>query len=157
MADRYIYQVAVEALFLRAMEGRLDAGVKARLRDAGISLDEPLLSVYPADVFHRGVAIAAEAVYAGIPAADAHHRLGRDHIDAFVKSYPGKMMAALARQIEPRMIRLHRDLHPAREQLHRVARRVIGRTRSEVWMNDVGRRARAGTAASSSAGSRSRT
>ena len=158
MADRYIYQVAVEALFLRAMEGRLDAGVKARLRDAGISLDEPLLSVYPADVFHRGVAIAAEAVYAGIPADDAHHRLGRDHIDAFVKSYPGKMMAALARQIEPRMIldytatfiRLGNNFTESRA-------RVIGRTRSEVWMNDVGRRARAGTAASSSAASRSRT
>ncbi len=56
LADRYIYQVAIEAFFIRAMRGRLDAAAKRRLRDAGIAVDEPLLSVYPAEVFHRGVA-----------------------------------------------------------------------------------------------------
>ena len=104
MADRYIYQVAVESFFLRAMHGRLDAVAKARLREAGIVVDEPLLSVYPADVFHRCVAIAAEAVYPAAPRDEAQYRVGRDHIDAFIQSYPGKMMVALARQIEPRMI-----------------------------------------------------
>ncbi len=139
MADRYIYQVAVEAFFLRAMHGRLDAAARARLRDAGIALDEPLLSVYPADVFHRGVGIAAEAAYPGKSPDEAYHLAGRDHLDAFVQSYPGKMMAALARQIEPRMIldytatfiRLGNNFTESRA-------RVIGPTRSEVWMNDVG-------------------
>ena len=139
VADRYIYQVAVEAFFLRAMRGRLDDAAKARLREAGISVDEPLLSVYPADVFHRGVAIAASAAYPGVPADEAHHRVGRDHIDAFVQSYPGKMMAALARQIAPRMIleytatfiRLGNNFTESRA-------RALGPTRSELWLNDVG-------------------
>ncbi len=139
MADRYIYQVAVEAFFLRAMQGKLDAVAKARLRDAGMAVDEPLLSVYPADVFHRCVAIAAEAAYPAASPEDALYRVGKDHIDAFIQSYPGKMMVALARQIEPQMIleytatfiRLGNNFTESRA-------RVVGPTRSEIWMNDVG-------------------
>ncbi|HEX9401150.1 MAG TPA: DUF2378 family protein [Anaeromyxobacter sp.] len=139
MADRYIYQVAVEAFFLRAMQGKLDAVAKARLRDAGMAVDEPLLSVYPADVFHRCVAVTAEAVYPAATPEDALYRVGRDHIDAFIQSYPGKMMVALARQIEPRMIleytatfiRLGNNFTESRA-------RVVGSTRSEIWINDVG-------------------
>jgi uncharacterized protein (TIGR02265 family) len=139
MADRYIYAVAVEAFFHRALAGRLDDGAKARLRDAGISVDEPLLSVYPAEVFHRAVAIAAEAVHPGVPPDEAQYRAGLDHIDAFVLSYPGKMMAALARQIEPRtileytatFIRLGNNFTESRT-------RALGPRRVEVWMNDVG-------------------
>lgn len=139
MADRYIYQVAVEAFFIRAMKGRLDVAAKARLREAGIAVDEPLLSVYPADVFHRCVAIASEAIYPEAPPDDAHHRAGLDHIDAFVESYPGKMMAALARQIDTRMIleytatfiRLGNNFTESRS-------RPISSTRAELWLNDVG-------------------
>jgi len=139
VADRFIYQVAVEAFFVRAMKGRLDALARGRLREAGISLDEPLLSVYPADVFHRCVAIAAQAAYPGETLEDATYRAGRDHIDGFVQSYPGKMMAALARQIEPRMIleytatfiRLGNNFTESRS-------RVLGPKRSELVLNDVG-------------------
>jgi uncharacterized protein (TIGR02265 family) len=139
MGDRYIYAVAVEAFFLRAMAGRLDAAAKARIREVGIAVDEPLLSIYPADVFHRAVAIAAEAVYPGLPAEEAQHLVGRDHIDAFVLSYPGKMMAALARQIDPRtileytatFIRLGNNFTESRA-------RNLGPGRADVWINDVG-------------------
>ncbi len=139
MDDRYIYAVAVEAFFQRALAGRLDAGAKARLRDAGITVDEPLLSVYPAEVFHRAVAIAAGAVYPGVAADEAQYRAGLDHIDAFVQSYPGKMMAALARQIEPRtileytatFIRLGNNFTESRT-------RALAPRRVELWMNDVG-------------------
>ncbi len=139
MADRYVYAVAVESFFQRALAGRLDAAAKARLRDAGISVDEPLLSVYPAEVFHRAVAIAAASVYPALPSDEAQYRAGLDHIDAFVQSYPGKMMAALARQIDPRtileytatFIRLGNNFTESRT-------RALGATRVEVWMNDVG-------------------
>src|SRR5512133_2901165 len=139
MDDRYIYAVAVEAFFQRALAGRLDAAAKARLRDAGIAVDEPLLSVYPAEVFHRAVAVAAEAVYPDVAPDEAQYRAGLDHIDGFVQSYPGKMMAALARQIEPRMIleytatfiRLGNNFTESRA-------RALGPTRSELWLNDVG-------------------
>lgn len=139
MADRYIYQVAVEAFFARAMRERLDGAARARLREAGIALDEPLLSVYPAEVFHRGVAIAAEAAYPALAPDEAHYRAGRDHIDAFVESYPGKMMAALARQIEVRMIleytatfiRLGNNFTESRS-------RPVAPGRAELWLNDVG-------------------
>lgn len=139
MADRYIYAVAVEAFFLRAMAGRLDAAVRGRLRDAGIAVDEPLLSVYPAAVFHHGVAIAAASAYPDAGPDEAQHLAGRDHIDAFVESYPGKMMAALARQIDPRtileytatFIRLGNNFTETRA-------RTLGPACVEVWMNDVG-------------------
>ena len=139
MADRYIYAVAVEAFFLRAMAGRLDGAARARLRHAGIALDEPLLSVYPAAVFHHGVALAAAAAYPGAPPEEAQFRAGVAHIDAFIQSYPGKMMAALARQIDARTIleytatflRLGNNFTETRA-------RVLGATRVEVWVNDVG-------------------
>lgn len=139
MGDRYIYAVAVEAFFLRAMDGRLDAVAKQRLREAGIVVDEPLLSVYPADVFHRCVAIVAAGAYPLATPEEAQYRVGRDHIDAFIQSYPGKMMVALARQIDPRMIleytatfiRLGNNFTESRA-------RVLGPNRTEIWMNDVG-------------------
>jgi uncharacterized protein (TIGR02265 family) len=139
LADRYIYAVAVEAFFLRAMAGRLDGETKARLRDVGLAVDEPLLSVYPATVFHRAVAIASSAVHPGLPPDEAQHLAGREHIDAFVLSYPGKMMAALARQIEPRtileytatFIRLGNNFTETRA-------RALGDRRAEIWVNDVG-------------------
>jgi uncharacterized protein (TIGR02265 family) len=139
MADRYIYAVAVEAFFLRAMAGRLDRGARVRLREAGIAVDDPLLSVYPALVFHRCVAIASGAAYPGLAPEEAQYRAGRDHIDAFVQSYPGKMMAALARQIDARtileytatFIRLGNNFTESRV-------RVLGPSRVELWVNDVG-------------------
>lgn len=139
MADRYIYQVAVEAFFVRAMKGRLDEATRARVREAGVALDEPLLSVYPAEVFHRAVALVGESCYPGLPRDEAHYRVGREHLDAFVESYPGKMMAALARQIEPRMIldytatfiRLGNNFTESRA-------RPLGPGHSELWLNDVG-------------------
>jgi uncharacterized protein (TIGR02265 family) len=139
VADRYIYAVAVEAFFLRAMAGRLDGATKRRLREVGLVVDEPLLSVYPASVFHRAVAIVSETVHPGVPPEEAQYRAGRDHIDAFVLSYPGKMMAALARQIDPRtileytatFIRLGNNFTESRA-------RLLGEERAEVWMNDVG-------------------
>lgn len=139
MSERYIYAVAVEAFFLRAMAGRLDVKARVRLREAGIALDQPLLSVYPATVFHHGVALAASAAYPELPPEEAQHRAGRDHIDAFVQSYPGKMMAALARQIDTRTIldytatflRLGNNFTESRT-------RVLGPSRVELWVNEVG-------------------
>ncbi|HEY6098108.1 MAG TPA: DUF2378 family protein, partial [Anaeromyxobacter sp.] len=139
MADRYIYAVAVEAFFLRAMAGRLDGAARERLREAGIALDQPLLSVYPAAVFHHGVALAAAAAYADATPDEGQYRAGRVHIDAFVQSYPGRMMAALARQIDARTIleytatflRLGNNFSESRV-------RVLGASRIELWLNDVG-------------------
>jgi uncharacterized protein (TIGR02265 family) len=139
VADRYIYQVAVEAFFQRALGDRLGSDAKARLRDAGLSLDEPLQSVYPAEVFHRCVALAAQAAFPELSLDDACQRAGTLHIDAFVQSYPGKMMSALARQIAPQMvidytatfIRLGNNFTESRT-------RVLGPTRCELWLNDVG-------------------
>ena len=139
MADRYIYAVAVESFFVRAMAGKIDAAGKARLREAGIALDEPFLSVYPAEVFHRCVGVAAGLAYPALEPGEAQFRAGCDHIDGFVQSYPGKMMAALARQIDPRtileytatFIRLGNNFTETRA-------RVLGPTHVEVWINDVG-------------------
>jgi uncharacterized protein (TIGR02265 family) len=138
MADRYVYAVAVESFFLGAMGGRLDAPVRAALREVGLALEEPLLSVYPSVVFHRAVAIAAAAVYPGRSPDDAQHLAGRDHVDAFVRSYPGKMMAALARQIEPRTILQYTSTFVRLGNNFTESRaRVLGPARVEVWMNDV--------------------
>jgi uncharacterized protein (TIGR02265 family) len=137
--DRFVYQVAVESFFVRALGAKLDAPARARLRQAGLSLDEPLLSVYPSEVFHRCVAVAAQAAFPELGAEEACLHAGRAHIDAFIQSYSGKMMAALARQISPQMIldytatfiRLGNNFTESRA-------RAVGPNRSELWLNDVG-------------------
>jgi uncharacterized protein (TIGR02265 family) len=137
-AERYIYAVAAESFFLRAMAGKLDPVARAALREAGIALDQPLPSVYPAAVFHRGVAIAARAAYPGAAPDPAQFRAGRDHVDAFAHGYPGKMMAALARQIDARTIldytatflRLGNNYTETRT-------RSLGPSRVELWLNDA--------------------
>jgi uncharacterized protein (TIGR02265 family) len=139
VADRYIYQVAVEAFFRRALGDRLDGAVKERLREAGLALDEPLQSVYPSEVFHRCVELASRAAFPEVPPDEACYRSGRLHIDSFVQTYPGKMMSALARQIPPQMviegtatfIRLANNFTESRT-------RALGPTRCELWLNDVG-------------------
>lgn len=138
MSDRYVFGVAVEALFLKALDGRVDAACRAALRDAGIDLDEPVLAAYPAEVFHRGVAIAAAAVHPGRAPEHAQFEVGRAHIDGFVSTYPGRMMLALARQLEPRtileytatFIRLGNNFTESRS-------RATGERRIELWLNHV--------------------
>jgi uncharacterized protein (TIGR02265 family) len=138
-ADRYIYQVSFDAFFLRAMGPRLDAGARERLREVGLSVDGPGLPVYPADLFLRGVAVAAEAAYPALPRGEAHFRAGCDHVDAFAAMQRGRLMAAFARQIEPHVIleytgtfiRLGNNFTEARA-------RKISPTRAELWLNDVG-------------------
>ncbi len=139
MADRFVYADAVEAFFVRAMGPRLDAAARGRLREAGVLLDEPLATVYPAEVFHRGVALAAAAAFPDLTPEEAQYQAGRSYLDAFVESYPGKMMAALARQIEPptileytaTFIRLANNFTESRA-------RPLGPAHVELWMNDVG-------------------
>ena len=138
MPDRYVFGVAVESLFLRALDGRVDASCRAALREAGIDLDEPVLAAYPAEVFHRGVAIASAAVEPGRPPDEAQFEVGRAHIDGFVGTYPGRMMLALARQLEPRtildytatFIRLGNNYTESRT-------RALGERRVELWLNHV--------------------
>ncbi len=138
MSDRYVFGVAIESLFLRALDGRVDVACRAKLREAGIDLDEPVLAAYPAEVFHRGVAIAAQAVHPSAPPDQAQFEIGRAHIDGFVTSYPGRMMLALARQLEPRtileytatFIRLGNNFTESRC-------RALGDGQTELWMNHV--------------------
>jgi uncharacterized protein (TIGR02265 family) len=137
-SGRYVFAVAVEALFLDAVQGKLDDSAKRRLREAGIDLGETLLAVYPADVFHRGVQIAAEAVYPDLPADQAQFRLGQVHLEGFTRTYPGRMMLALARQLAPRtildytatFIRLGNNFTESRS-------RMMGDGQVELWLNDV--------------------
>lgn len=140
MAEGYIYAVAVEAFFLRALRGRLDDAARERIAEVGIELARPLLPAYPAAVFHRAVAIASEAARPWLPPAEAHRHAGRDHLDGFVESYSGRMMLAVARQLEPRtiveyagtFIRLGNDFTES------VAR-VVGPAELELTLNEVGR------------------
>ncbi len=122
------------------MAGRLDGVARAALRETGIALDQPFASLYPADVFFRGVAIAASAAYPGATPDVAQYRAGRDHVDAFVQSYPGKMMAALARQIDARTILEYTAtfLRLGNNFAHTRTRTIGPGRRVELWLNDVG-------------------
>lgn len=139
MSDWYIYSVAVEAFFLRAMGSRLDAAARARIAEVGIELDRPLLAAYPADVFHRAVALAAEAVRPDLPPDEAHYLAGRDHLQGFVESYSGRMMLAVARKLEPRTILEYTATFiRLGNNFTETTARVTGVNRLDLWINEVG-------------------
>jgi uncharacterized protein (TIGR02265 family) len=139
MSDWYIYAVAVEAFFLRAMRDRLDEGARQRIAEAGIELGRPLLAAYPADVFHRAVAIAAEAVRPELMPSEAHRLAGREHLDGFVESYSGRMMLAVARQLEPRTIVEYTGTFiRLGNNFTETTARATGPDVIELWFNEVG-------------------
>ena len=139
MSDWYIYAVAVEAFFLRAMRGRLGEPAKRRIAEAGIELGRPLLAAYPADVFHRAVAIAAEEVRPELSPDEAHRLAGREHLDGFVESYSGRMMLAVARQLEPRTIVEYTGTFiRLGNNFTETAARATGPDQIELWFNEVG-------------------
>lgn len=90
----------VEALFVRALGPRLDAGCRQRLRKAGIDLDRPLLPFYPIAAWRRATEIVTASLY-GAAVEAGHTELGRLLVIAYAQSPNGSNLAPALKQISP--------------------------------------------------------
>ena len=66
--ERLMFAHAVEALFGRALRGQVTERLKARLRQAGLDLDRPLLPAYPIAVWIAAleISVSEPAYYEGL-------------------------------------------------------------------------------------------
>ncbi|ATB34465.1 DUF2378 family protein [Melittangium boletus] len=137
--DKLVYSGTVEALFVRALENRLTPACRQRLREAGLDLEQKLPPSYTLEQWKQFLRIAADHVYAGMPAEAAYYSLGERFIDGYFSSIFGRALLGMARLLGPR-----RALTQARLCFRTSANcsevRIVERspTEVEVWLTDIG-------------------
>ncbi|OJH34886.1 DUF2378 family protein [Cystobacter ferrugineus] len=138
-SDKLVYAGTVEALFLRALENRLTPACRQRLKDAGLDLEQKLSPTYTLDQWKQFLRIAADHVYAGMPAEAAYYSLGERFIDGYFSTLFGRALLGMARLMGPR-----RTLTQARLCFRTSANcsevRIVerGPMEVEVWLTDIG-------------------
>ena len=137
--DKLVYSGTVEALFLRALENRLTPACRQRLAEAGLDLEQKLPPSYTLEQWKQFLRIAADHVYAGMPAEAAYYSLGERFIDGYFSSIFGRALLGMARLVGPR-----RALTQARLCFRTSANcsevRIVEKspTEVEVWLTDIG-------------------
>ena len=138
-SDKLVYAGTIEALFLRALENRLTPACRQRLREAGLDLEQKLSPTYTLEQWKQFLRIAADHVYAGMPAEAAYYSLGERFMDGYFSSIFGRALLGMARLLGPR-----RALTQARLCFRTSANcsevRIVerGPTEVEVWLTDIG-------------------
>ncbi len=137
--DPLVYSGTIEALFVRALENRLTPACRLRLREAGLDLEEKLPPTYSLAQWKQFLRIAADHVYAGMPAEAAYYSLGERFIDGYFSGLFGRALLGMARLLGPK-----RSLTQARLCFRASANcsevRIVekGPTEVEVWLTDIG-------------------
>ncbi|MBS2026619.1 MAG: DUF2378 family protein [Deltaproteobacteria bacterium] len=96
------FQNTIEGVLIRTLGSKLNAELRAKLREAGLDLDKKLLPAYPAADFHRWVSIAAEYVYPGVSGSEAVRLFGRQSLVGLGETMIGKAMKLSLTLIGPR-------------------------------------------------------
>lgn len=140
MADELlVFEQTLEALFLRGLQGRMTADCKARLRQAGLDLDQKLRPAYPFDAWMAFLRITAEELYPELPVDEGCRKLGQAHIAGYRDTLLGRAVLSLLRVLGPRRA-LGRATQNFRSGNNYTESRLVERgPRSfELWMNEVG-------------------
>lgn len=140
MADELlIFEQTIEALFVRALGGRLTPDCKVRLRQAGLDVDQKLKPAYSFKSWMTFIRIAAEELYPGVPMEEGTFKLGEAHIEGFRETMLGRAVLSLLRVLGPRRT-LNRATQNFRAGNNYTESRLTehGPGQFELWMNEVG-------------------
>jgi uncharacterized protein (TIGR02265 family) len=140
MADELlIFEQTIEALFVRALGGRLTPECKVRLRQAGLDVDQKLKPAYSFQSWMTFIRIAAEELYPGVPLEESTFKLGEAHIEGFRETMLGRAVLSLLRVLGPKRT-LTRATQNFRAGNNYTESRLVeqGPGRFELWMNEVG-------------------
>jgi uncharacterized protein (TIGR02265 family) len=99
--EKLIPASIVEGLFVRALGTRLTPTVHARLRQAGLDLDQKLESTYPLEKWKDFLRIAADHVYAGLPLEAAYYAMGERFMDASSETLTGRALLSVMKLAGP--------------------------------------------------------
>jgi uncharacterized protein (TIGR02265 family) len=140
MADELlVFEQTLEALFLRGLQGRMNASCKTRLRQAGLDLDQKLRPAYPFNAWMAFLRIAAEELFPELGVDEGCRQLGKAHIAGYRDTMLGRAVLSLLRVLGPRRA-LARATQNFRSGNNYTESRLVERgPRSfELWMNEVG-------------------
>jgi uncharacterized protein (TIGR02265 family) len=140
MADELlVFEQTIEALFHRALNGRLTPACKARLREAGLDVDQKPRPAYPLASWMTFLRITAEELHPGEPLEQAAFKLGQAYIEGFRETMLGRAVMSLLRVLGPRRA-LARTSQSFRSSNNYQESRLteLGPRHFELWMNEVG-------------------
>ena len=137
--DKLVYAGTVEALFLKALENRLTPACRLRLREAGLDLEQKLTPTYTLEQWKHFLRIAADHIYAGMPAEAAYYSLGERFIDGYFSTLFGRALLGMARLLGPRRALTQARLC-VRTSINCSEVRIVerGQTELEFWLTDIG-------------------
>jgi uncharacterized protein (TIGR02265 family) len=136
--EKLVYAETVEALFLRALENRITPACRQRLREAGLDLDQKLSPTYTLEQWKQFLRVAADHIYAGMPAEAAYYSLGERFIDGYFSTFFGRALLAMVRLVGPRKALTQAKLG-FRSSTNCGEVRIVERGPSsrEVWLSDI--------------------
>ncbi len=137
--DLLVYGHTVEAVFTRALKGRISLKLNERLKALGIDLSA-LQKAYPLEVFQTAVIAAGEEAFPGVSIGVALERLGELSVDAYRDTTMGKLAVAALKLMGP-----HQTLARAKTSLRssnnytEATTTKLGPTHYELFMSHVAR------------------
>jgi uncharacterized protein (TIGR02265 family) len=140
MADELlVFEQTLEALFLRALHGRLQPECKERLRQAGLDVDQKLRPAYAFNAWMDFLRIAAEELYPGEAVEQGTWKLGEAYIEGFRETMLGRAVLSLLRVLGPRrtLMRATQNFRAGNNYTESKLAEV-GPGQFELWMNEVG-------------------
>jgi uncharacterized protein (TIGR02265 family) len=134
--ERLMFAHAVEALFGRAFRGQVTEPLKARLRQAGVDLDRPLLPAYPIAVWVAALEISVSELFPQLPREEGYRRLGERLLRGYVQTFIGRANFSLLRLLGPvrALERLSSHLR-ANNNFQETRLTQVGASEWELWIN----------------------
>ncbi len=135
---RVVLGHTVEALFHRALAGRIAPPCAHMLKGAGLDLEAPLEPAYPLAQWLEWVQIVAHALFPDRPLEEAHLKMGEELVEGYRDTTFGQSLFALLRLIGPHqaIARLARNFQSGNSYTQ-VRLERTGPTRYQVWMNEI--------------------
>jgi uncharacterized protein (TIGR02265 family) len=138
MAERLVFDYAIEAFFLRGLAGQVTPRLKTRLREVGLDLDQKLLPAYPFEAWRRCLELTASELFPALPEKDAWWLLGELMVRGYQQTSMGGAMLTLLAALGPhqRLGRLQKSIRSGNNYtLTRI--KTVSPTMAEVWVNDT--------------------
>lgn len=134
-----VFEQTIEAVYVRALHGRLPPTCKTRLRQAGLDLDQKLRPAYPFTSWMTFLRITAEELYPGEPLEIGAFKIGEACIDGFRETMLGRAVLSLLRVLGPKraLMRATQNFRAGNNYTESRIKEVSPR-QYELWMNEVG-------------------
>jgi len=137
--ERLVYDITVESMFSRALKGRLNSRVRARVKEAGIDLDAKLEPGYPREVWLRAMRIVVEELYEGVPEERAWFELGERLVVSLRETVLGSATLNVLKLLGPRRAlgRMSQTFRAA-NNYNQAKLEELGPSHFRLWVNEVG-------------------